>query len=167
MKSIRAPWKCRALETVENQRQVSHCFHSAWKSLARFPHSHRAGWAWKSAKPRAGFALSHLLSCIFSIAYGLRPMRSCNPDRPASGYKSVTYVAGLKCYLSSRPYTVDFVHRLVSAGSLYSEPRDPIAGRRANINTHLKYGRQDYPELSDCRNTGSRRHGNRLQSAGC
>lgn len=35
-------WKCRALENVENQKQVSHVSHRAWKShKARFPHSHR------------------------------------------------------------------------------------------------------------------------------
>ena len=35
-------WKCRAVENVENQRQVSHLSHRAWKSQkARFPHSHR------------------------------------------------------------------------------------------------------------------------------
>ena len=104
MKSVRAPWKCRAVETVESQKQASHRSHSAWKSLARFPHSHRAGGAWKSAKPNAGFTLSHLLSYIFSIAYGLRPMRSFNPDRFCFFAWSVTYVAGLKCYPCSRPH---------------------------------------------------------------
>jgi hypothetical protein len=35
-------WKCRAVENVENQRQVSHFSHRAWKShKTRFPHSHR------------------------------------------------------------------------------------------------------------------------------
>ena len=37
MKSVRAPWKCRAVETVESQKQASHRSHSPWKSLARFP----------------------------------------------------------------------------------------------------------------------------------
>jgi len=95
MKSKRAPWKCRVVETVESQKQASHCFHSAWKSLSRFPHSHRAGGAWKSAKPKAGFALSHWLSCIFFLAYGLRPMRSFNPGGFGFRLQSVTYVAGL------------------------------------------------------------------------
>ena len=37
-------WKCRAVENVENQKQVSHLSHRAWKSQkARFPHSHRNG----------------------------------------------------------------------------------------------------------------------------
>lgn len=35
-------WKCRAVENVENQNQVSHVSHRAWKSQkTRFPHSHR------------------------------------------------------------------------------------------------------------------------------
>jgi hypothetical protein len=37
-------WKCRALEKVDNQKQVSHLSHRAWKShKPRFPHSHRHG----------------------------------------------------------------------------------------------------------------------------
>ena len=37
-------WKCRAVENLENQKQVSHFSHCAWKSQkARFPHSHRHG----------------------------------------------------------------------------------------------------------------------------
>jgi hypothetical protein len=103
MKSLRAPWKCRAMETVENQRQVSHCSHSAWKSLSRFPHSHRAGGAWKSAKPKPGFALSHLLSCFLSSHTG-----SALCDHAIQmgllAAISVTHVAGLKCYPCPRPY---------------------------------------------------------------
>ena len=35
-------WKCRAVDTEENQKQVSLSAHSPWKSpKARFPHSHR------------------------------------------------------------------------------------------------------------------------------
>jgi hypothetical protein len=35
-------WKCRAVENVENQNQVFHVSHRAWKSQkTRFPHSHR------------------------------------------------------------------------------------------------------------------------------
>lgn len=34
-------WKWRAVENVENQKQVSHLSHRAWKShKPRFPHSH-------------------------------------------------------------------------------------------------------------------------------
>lgn len=47
-------WKCRAVENVENQRQVSHLSHRAWKSQKqRFPHSHRHGCGetyWKTTK---------------------------------------------------------------------------------------------------------------------
>ena len=107
MKSLRAPWKCRAMETVENQRQVSHCSHSAWKSLSRFPHSHRAGGAWKSAKPKPGFALSHLLSCFLSSHTG-----SALCDHAIQmgllAAISVTHVAGLKCYPCPRPYMYGF-----------------------------------------------------------
>jgi hypothetical protein len=36
------PWKCRTVDAEENQKQVSLCAPSAWKSQkARFPHSHR------------------------------------------------------------------------------------------------------------------------------
>jgi hypothetical protein len=34
-------WKCRAVENLENRAAVSHLSHRAWKSLTRFPHSHR------------------------------------------------------------------------------------------------------------------------------
>jgi len=35
-------WKCRAVDTEENQRQVFLSAHSPWKSpKSRFPHSHR------------------------------------------------------------------------------------------------------------------------------
>ena len=37
-----ALWKCRAVETEENQTTVSLGFPSPWKSLPRFPHSHSA-----------------------------------------------------------------------------------------------------------------------------
>lgn len=60
----RAPWKCRAVESMESQKQASHTSHSAWKSLSRFPHFHRADEAWKSGKPKPGFPLSHLLFMI-------------------------------------------------------------------------------------------------------
>jgi hypothetical protein len=44
-------WKCRAVENVENQRQVSHLSHRAWKSQkARFPHSHRPGYGGSYSK---------------------------------------------------------------------------------------------------------------------
>jgi hypothetical protein len=112
MKSLRAPWKCRAMETVENQRQVSHCSHSAWKSLSRFPHSHRAGGAWKSAKPKPGFALSHLLSCFLSSHTG-----SALCDHAIQmgllAAISVTHVAGLKCYPCPRPYITHCKYRSV------------------------------------------------------
>src|SRR6478736_2669650 len=36
-------WKCRAVESLENQRQVFHPSHRPWKSLPRFPHSHSFG----------------------------------------------------------------------------------------------------------------------------
>jgi hypothetical protein len=38
------PWKCRTVDAEENQKQVSLCAPSAWKSQkARFPHSHGPG----------------------------------------------------------------------------------------------------------------------------
>ena len=55
------PWKCRPVDAEENQRRVFHRAHRTLEIAARFPHSHRLGWAWKSGKPKAGFPLSHLL----------------------------------------------------------------------------------------------------------
>src|SRR5579862_8363293 len=50
------------MDAEENQRQVSLCLHSPWKShKARFPHSHSRGEARKSGKRKARFPLSRLL----------------------------------------------------------------------------------------------------------
>ena len=54
-----------AVESVESQKQASHAFHEPLGNLAnsgaRFPHFHSSGddGGWKSAKPEAGFSLSH------------------------------------------------------------------------------------------------------------
>ena len=37
------PWKCRAVDAEENQKQVFHRAHSTLEIAARFPHSHRPG----------------------------------------------------------------------------------------------------------------------------
>jgi len=47
------------VDTEENQRQVSLGAHSPWKSLLRFPHSHRRDEAMEKWKAQGGFPLFH------------------------------------------------------------------------------------------------------------
>ncbi len=75
-KFFRSPWKWRPVESLEIRRQDFHPFPRPWKSLARFPHSHRHdGCPYNQSGTQNG--IPKLL--------------------PMSSDKSVTYVAGRTC----------------------------------------------------------------------
>jgi hypothetical protein len=53
------PWKWRAVDAEENQRQVSLSAHRPWKSLRDFHIPTAATKPWESGKPKAGLPLFH------------------------------------------------------------------------------------------------------------
>jgi hypothetical protein len=55
----RRRWKCRAVDTEENQEQVSLRVHSPWKSPRDSHIPTAATKPGKSGKPKPGFPLSH------------------------------------------------------------------------------------------------------------
>src|SRR5713226_867908 len=111
-------WRARGMKSSERGGNAAPW--KQWKAKGRLPtvptglgnrccDSHIPTAPTRRGKVQNQNQVSHFPTrCLyFYLAYGLRPMRSCQCKRALRSVMSVTHVAGLKCYPCPRPYTSD------------------------------------------------------------
>src|SRR6266478_3812909 len=104
------------MDAEENQMQVSLSAHSPWKSLQRFPHSHRRDDAVKSGKPKTGFPTFHCHGFLFGP----------NSERRPGGGASLLFQAHCsirKCWLGGCRRVAQDVYSSAVAGSITHDRR--------------------------------------------